>query len=367
MNKASFLSVAVLALAFGTADAGSLVFRFRDSAGNMHNITSMEDARRLFTTRDARGNPYIPDYKTYRIFKQYIDDVSAVKRRVKDIGHDITVTVNASEADAYSPGSWSTGPDIQIQTWDSYRAISTLAHEVGHSYMKDKCGKFPTDNLPAGQTMYGPDGKHFLTEILNPRTAFLEAYAELHGDLEGSGQERIGCPGQGGLEQLVRETNRTYQDAEGKTQSYYDFTKWKDIASADDMWATESINAAMLRDFVRRLPKGAAKAEEFVCSDTLQDAIKAWVAKYPEDAAGIAKIVDANTNYLMRDADLKALTGANDYVDKERAGLKAKYQGKNPCDTVKELFTSGGGGGLPGGGGEGTGTGGTGKGMKRFR
>ncbi len=353
----TFLCLAAFSLLSLPALAGNLTFRFRDAAGNLHNVTNMDEVRRLVTARDARGRAYIRDYKTYRIFKKYLDDVQPIKDRVKEMGSDIQVTVNASEAKAHDPGSWSTGPEIQIQTWDDYRAVSTLAHEVAHSYMKDKCGKNTTQGMDKYQK-YGKDGDHYFNEITNPRTALSEGYAEYHGDAEGGGQERVGCAGQGKLEKLRRE-GADFQKPDGKWYFNYEFEKWKDVDSAADLWACEGINATMLRDFAKHIPDGAAKIEELMCEDTLQDVIKAWVAKYPDDAATIAKIVDANTNYQMTAEQIKDLTGANDYADKEHAGLKAKYQGKSPCDTANDLFPPA----PPGGGGAGD----PGKGMKRFR
>lgn len=368
MNRIILMAeVAAVALVLSAADllAGTLTFQYRDAKGQLHNVTNMRDVSRLVSARDARGHVYITDYKAYHIFKKYLEDVQSIKDRVNDMGGNITVTVNSSLAAAHDPGSWSTGSEIQIQTWDSYRAISTLAHEVAHSYMKDKCGKNPTQGMTQRQK-YGKDEAHYGNEVTHPKTALSEGYAEYHGDVEGGGQERAGCAGSGSLKNLIKE-GPTGADHKFK----YEPTKWKDVASPNDMWACEGINATMLRDMAKYVPNGAAKIEELMCQDTLQDVIKAWVAKYPADTTALARIVDANTNYTMDKEALRALTGANDYIDKERAGNQAKYKGKDPCDSLKRIFKAnagaggGTGGGLPSPAGGAPG-GGTGPALKKF-
>lgn len=356
------LMIALLLASAAELWAGNFTFQYRDAAGALHVVTNMRDVNRLVTGRDAAGKLVMTDTKAYWILKKYLDDVQTIKDRVKEMGSNIVVTVNASLAAANDPGSWSTGGEIQIQTWDDYRAVSTLAHEVGHSYMKDKCGKNPTDGMNQAQK-YGADKEHYVNEITNPKTALSEGYAEYHGDVDGGGQEPVACAGSGELEKLKKE---------GAAAGSYTPSKWGDITSAADMWGSEGINAGILRDMAKYVPDGAAKIEEMMCQNTLQEVIKAWVAKYPGDAETVAKIVDANTNYTMGKEALRGLTGANNYIDKQRAGDEAKNKGKNPCDTLAGSGLDGGALGvspddLGGSGGGAADGGGTSPQLKRLR
>jgi hypothetical protein len=357
MNKSRmlvvFASVCWLAGA-GALQAGNLVFKFRDNAGNVHDVTNMADVRRLTTDLDGQGRIYITDYNAYAIMKKYIEDVKSIKDRAGDMSFDTTVIISADLNQTYpggskKTGSWSSGDGktIQIQTWDRHRMISTLAHEVAHSYMRDKCGKNPTQGMTKEQK-YGADGDHYVEEVTTPQTALSEGYAEYHGDRPGGGEESAGCAGKGRLESLY---------TEGAAQAYTP-EKWKDISDPNKMWNCEGINATMLRDFAKYIPDGAAKIEELMCSsNTLQGVIAAWAKKYPNDANALAKIIDANTNFTMDKETLRSLLqgNANDYLDKERAAAKTKYEDKNPCDSVKEMFRPP-AGGLPPPGGAGGGT-----------
>lgn len=354
-----------------TIQAGNLVFRYRAPDGTEHNIRNEADLRRWTTTRVGSTVRFL-DPKGYMIIKNYLNDVKSIKDRAKDMSHDITVLVSSDLNQTYpnggdKTGSWSTGPLIQIQTWDKHRMVSTLAHEVGHSYMRDKCGKNPTDGMSWFQA-YGMDEAHYVNEITTERSALSEGYAEYHGDREGQGQERAGCGGKGGLEELKVEgplnpTNNTFN---------YIFTKWKDIPDPESMWACEGLNATMLRDFAKFIPNGAAKVEEMICSsNSLKEVVAAWAQKYPDDADAMAKIIDANTNYTMDKAKLgELLQGkAAKYMEK-RDEYKAKYKGKDPCKSTEEMFKPGPGTGLPptGGtpGGGKPGGGGGWPGMKKF-
>ena len=371
------LSVGLLLVNAASLWAGNLIFRYRDARGVVHNITSMDDVRRLVTARDGRGRAYITDYKGYSIMKKYLEDVKGIKDRANDMSFDTTITISAdlNHKDAAGndeTGSWSSGDgkNIQIQTWDSFRAVSTLAHEIGHSYMRDKCGKNPTQCM-SQRDKYGKDGQHYVNEITHPRTALSEGYAEYHGDREGGGQESTGCPGTGGLKGMMTEG-----PTDPVTRRFnYVSTDWNKVNNPDNMWACEGINAAMLKDFAKNIPNGAAKIEELMCSsNTLQGVIAAWADKYPGDADALAKIVDAYTNYTMDKEKLRAMLRgkADNYIDKQRDDFKAKYKDKNPCDTTKKIFAKPpAGGGLPpavGAGGAG-GAGGTGqpwRGIKKY-
>ncbi len=347
------------------AQAGKLVFKYRAPDGTVYNIANEADLRRVTTQKIGNTLRFL-DPDAYVIMKRYLDDVTTIKDRAGDMSFDTEVIVSSDLNQTYpngkpKTGSWSSGDGktIQIQTWDRKRMVSTLAHEVAHSYMRDKCGKNPTDGM-SKEAKYGQDGKHYLDEITNERTALSEGYAEYHGDRGGGGQERVGCAGKGGLKDLCVEGA---YDPVTKISDYPE-TDWKDINDPEKMWASEGINSTMLRDFAKFIPDGAAKIEEMICSsNTLKEVIAAWAKKYPDDADAMAKIIDANTNYTMNKAKLGELLQGNaaKYIAK-RDEYKAKYEDKDPCKSTEEMFKpvpgtglppAGGkpGGGKPGGGG----------------
>ena len=126
---------------------------------------------------------------------------------------------------------------------------------------------------------------------------------------------------------------------------------WKDNNNPDDMWANEGLNARIMKDLAERIPGGAGKIEEFICKDSLKEVLAAWAKKYPKDGDAMAKIIDVNTNFTMDPAKLQELTGAKNYVEKQRAGNATKYKGKNGCDSVKDIFSAAAAGGGAGGAG----------------
>ena len=344
MKKALFFLCFVLILVglVSTATAANMTFRYRDSAGNEVAINSMADLNAQL------GPDGVLDPNAYRTLKQYLTDVNQIKARIKHFyNDDITVTV-ASDGS----GSASGGQSVTINSDDWNRAVSTLAHETGHSYMRENYGGYPPWN-------YGKDGNHYVNEITTEQTAWLEGYAEWCGSHWGMGQERVECAGSGELEKIKRE-GPNFIGADGNTYFNYLPTDWKDIGSADDMWRCEGINALILKDFTHHVPNGTIKMQRLMKEGndmTLKDFIKRWRDKYPEDRERKARIIDIDTNFTMDPADLKALTGADDYVDNQRAGDRAKYEDKDTCESLKDTFTNRppGTGGGPGGGGPGTG------------
>ncbi len=348
-RRALMLVAGLLAWVTFATSAATLSFFYRPPAGGAAiEITSLEQLRQVI--------PVATDIKAYYILQKYLSDVAEIKARVNGMTTNIKVTVNSCTdptqvPDAgWEPGSWSSGPDIQVQDADFRRAISTLAHEVGHSYMKEKFGQNPTHGMTQEQK-YGADKSHYTTEVTNPRTAFSEGFAEYLGDLEGTGQERIGCLGRPSFESTHKE--EVYQGADGKWYVRYNATKWKDITAADDMWACEGVNAAILRDIARYLPDGANKIQTQInagYSETLQGFLKKLIAANPSDANRIAAIVDCNTNFLMSDGDLNGLLdGHGDYVAAHRGDVRTRGQGRSPCDTLPALVQDRwfGGSGLP--------------------
>jgi len=350
----TLFSLAALAwlLAASPVLAGNLIFIYRDASGHTTPISSMADVDQVLppTVTDADGKtvPNTAAARARTIFEAYLN--TPTPYRVKSLSFDLTVIVSDDVTRPQDDrGSWSSGDGktIQIQTWDSYRALSTLAHEIAHTYMRDKAGRNPTKGMSA-ETKYGPDKKHFVNETTTPETALSEGYAEYHGDRPSRFQSpvnnsksnpgAIGCVGQGNLKSFTKES--------ATTAGSYTTTDWKDISSAADMWASEAINAAILRDIAANVPQGASKIETFITApqtdakhySTLQDIIKQWVAKYPSDGDSLARIIDANTNFTMAGGDLKALTGANNYVDNQRAGFITQLKGQSPCDTLPKLF-----------------------------
>lgn len=356
MKRSSLISAPLTLLVWILAAlplfAGNLNFIYRDANGHTTPITSMADVDQVLpptvTGADGKTIPNTAATPARAIFEAYLKTPTSY--RVKDLSFDLTVIVSddVTRPEDYR-GSWSSGDGktIQIQTWDSYRALSTLAHEIAHTYMRDKAGRNPTKGM-SQETKYGLDKQHYVNETTTPETALSEGYAEYHGDRYAPLQkpinegdpvpDSIGCVGQGALTSFGKESSTT--------AGSYTTTDWKDIASADDMWASEAINAAILRDIAAHVPQGASKIEAFITApqteakhySTLQDIIKQWVAKYPADGDSLARIIDANTNFTMDGGDLKALTGADNYVDNQRAGFIANLKGQSPCDTLSKLF-----------------------------
>jgi len=301
--------------------AGDVILKYMDSTGTLHPITSMADLDALVPAGTA-GSANIRS-----CFQKYFANEQSAKDTASIMTGDLTLVIRAKDT-GNDKGSFArtAAGFIQIQTEEAGRFSSVLLHELGHIKMYNKCGEMPTKDMTKRQK-YGNDEDHYLNEVLNEKTALSEGYADYLGIT--GGDDEVPCPGAGSLEKLSYEIGGKYIDR-----------PWKTTLAEDSMWKTEGINAAIFKNLVALVQNGGAKVEEFLCGTdkTLKGLIKAWADKYPADRERLAQIVDANTNYLMSDEDLLALTKASDYVGKKRDEQKQKYKGKGPCDYLDDLL-----------------------------
>jgi hypothetical protein len=320
--------------AAAAAQAGDLIFQYRAADDEYYTITSVEDIER-----------YVFDTDCEAILTEYFGDsadIETIRARVSELSYDITVTVDGrhptaqeiEDAESWEYWSWSSGSEINLWHEDRYRAMSTLAHETAHSYMNDLYGSNPTYGMSQGEK-YGLDEQHYVEEITNPQTAWSEGYAEYWGDRAGSSQQSIGS------------VARTLYTESTTMAGIYSEAAWSSITDADDMWSSELVNSAILRDITEHIPGGADKIEELMRTggycETLRDFVQVWSAAYPDDGLRLALIIDANTGFTMDDADFEALLGQNGvtYAGNYRPGYRQQYAGRDPLSFIDGILMTG--------------------------
>ena len=230
--------------------------------------------------------------------------------------------------------SWSSGEVISLSA-ESNASAKTLVHEYAHSVDKPK--------LESGA--YGPDGKHYATEMSKPKAAFAEGWAEYNemiaykdrADYYKSLKSKKIC-----IEYTAAQAKKLNLDPaqKGKTwfqspygSSIYVYKDAKDL-TAEQLWNCENYNCNALYEIANGIDNGKEKINSAFLgvrgkSGNIRTLIKELCAKNPNDIAKIGKILDNLTYGKMTNKELQEFIG--DSVQAQAYLISRRTNGSNDC------------------------------------
>ncbi|MBI4871614.1 MAG: hypothetical protein HY814_08600 [Candidatus Riflebacteria bacterium] len=223
----------------------------------------------------------------------------------------------------------STGESVVIsrsylETYSSQEDLSRLLiHELSHTQ----------DHTRLYQGDYGPDGKHYVDEVLRNQTR--DAYAQNASWIEGWANFTPMLYDPGLRKDMLSDAGKLRR--EGESGKYSDLSWGK--ASYEERIATESVNALILHDLARLLPGGTEKVFAAFratnwASRTLTDFMAEYVRLNPDQALAAAAIFDAYTGFAAPDSVLSDILG-KDLADRYRDTFRQELRARNGGPSIR--------------------------------
>ncbi|MBF0410921.1 MAG: DUF4124 domain-containing protein [Candidatus Riflebacteria bacterium] len=264
-----------------------------------------------FSSVDVKINLVLSDITGFEDIRKYPD----VKETfwpsiIKDSSNakQIHSTMNISSV-PYIGGGSSTGENMK----------KAFAHEFGH-------GIDMTRRESGG---YGPDEDHYANEIIQPRSAFTEGFANfitIH-----FFPDKISYY-KGVINELWKEEDK------GK----YKRVTVNDMEDPTQLLQVEGVNALILADISKELPNGIGLIMQSFTrhnssNTTMMSFLKKLVADFPVHAAVIAEILDRHTSGRLLNSEIRTILGSSPGVEGYLAKRKDPLRkSKSPDVTVKK-------------------------------
>lgn len=203
----------------------------------------------------------------------------------------------------YSNGDLLQLSSLRFNTPDGEdEARSTMVHECAHSMDRAQAER---------DAPYGPDGTHYINEVIKPRAAFMEGWAvflQMQDSPERASWWPVVC-----RNVKIERSKGVYDTASATALDGITLTR------------VEGINGLVLLN-ISKLPGGMEKLMlTFRATNradrTLGDFLKDYVSRNPDQALDVARIFDDCTHGKLSDAEMKEFLGNGDAV---KAFLQAR-------------------------------------------